>query len=250
MVRGRQIMNESRASILPEHEFDNVVPKRNVGSSAIATMLRRQILDGRFAFNERLPAERFLASQLGAARGTIREALRQLEEMSLVSRRVGSGTFVTYKEQPERNDVAEVTSPLELIDVRLAVEPNMARMAVLNANARNIQRLEAALKMAESSTNSVNTFSKSDEAFHLALAECTQNPLMQWLYKSINEVRSHNQWNARKDKILSPEKIRSYNRQHRNLFDAVNSRDAERAVNALTQHLQEARADLLGEADP
>jgi len=40
--------------------------------------------------------------------------------------------------------------------------------------------------------------------YHLTLAECSKNPVMQWLYRHINDVRGHAQWSARKDKILSP----------------------------------------------
>src|SRR5690606_25394789 len=66
------------------------------GAAAIAAQLRRAILDGTYGFRERLPAERELASHFGASRSTVREALKQLEEGQLVTRRIGSGTFVNY----------------------------------------------------------------------------------------------------------------------------------------------------------
>ena len=220
--------------------------EERMNSSRIASALRRSILDGEYIYNDRLPAERRLASMFGAARGTVREALRQLEQMNLVTRKIGSGTYVRHREREQHEEIAEHTSPIKLIEVRLAMEPDMARLAVTNANSRNIRKLNHALSKAEAAINSPNIFSEADEEFHLALAECSQNPLMVWLYSHVNEVRSHNQWNARKDKILSPEKIRSYNQQHRELFEAVNSRDAERASDVLTLHLNEARSDLIG----
>ena len=67
------------------------------GSAGIAAQLRRAILGGTYGFNERLPSERYLAEHFGASRGTIREALRRLQQMSMGSRQVGSGTFVTYR---------------------------------------------------------------------------------------------------------------------------------------------------------
>ncbi len=216
------------------------------GSAGIMAQLRREILAGGYGYRERLPAERELALQFGASRGTVREALRRLEEMNLVSRRVGSGTFVRYRGHADHEDIAELTSPLELIDVRLVVEPQMARLAVMNANAQDLQRMREALTAVERVRDNVDDFSRGDEAFHLALAESSRNPLLLWLYRQINEVRRHTQWDARKDKILTPRRIAEYNQQHRELYTAIASRDIEHAVQAITRHLEKARRDLMG----
>lgn len=213
------------------------------GSAAITLHLRRAIIDGEFTLGEKLPPERRLAEHFGTSRSTVREALRQLEAMKLVSRRVGSGTFVRYRQQ---GDIAEITSPLELIDVRAAVEPQMARLAVIHATGRELERLREALRQVESCDGDPERFSRGDEEFHLALAECTRNPLLLWLYGYINDVRSHKQWNARKDKILSPQHIALYNSQHRKLFESIVSRDLETAVATITEHLDLARRDLMG----
>lgn len=216
------------------------------GAAGIVAELRRSIVDGEYAYNERLPSERRLASLFGAARGTVREALRQLEQTHFVTRRGGSGTYVRYRERMSKDDIAEVTSPLELIEVRLAVETRLARLAVLNASGRNIQHLQDTLQRLDAAGDDPNAFSKADEDFHLALAECAQNALMLWLYHRINDIRGHNQWNARKDKILTAQRICEYNQQHLELFLAVQSRDIQRAEKAITEHLNKARQDLLG----
>jgi len=218
----------------------------SVGSAAIAARLRQAILEGRYADGERLPAERELAQHFDASRSTVREALRRLEETNLVSRRVGSGTFVTYRTAFDSNNIAEVTSPVELIDVRLAIEPQMARLVVSHATARDLERMGEALRQVEAANRDSEAFSRADEQFHLALAESTRNPLMVWLYRQINDVRCHAQWDAMKDKILISERIDEYNRQHRALYDALCSRDADAAVRIVTEHLEKARRDLLG----
>ena len=221
------------------------IPGNSGGSFRIASELRRAILDGSYSYGDRLPAERELATYYGASRSTVREALHRLDELKLVTRRVGSGTFVAYREYADQAEIADVTSPLELIDVRFAVEPQMARLAVLNSTVRDLNRLADALTSVEDS-GSPETFSRADEDFHLALAEATQNPLMLGLYRQINEVRGHTQWNARKDKILTSARMDAYNVQHRRLFTAIRSRDVDTAVSTITEHLQQARRDLLG----
>ncbi|MFQ6022643.1 MAG: FadR/GntR family transcriptional regulator [Acidiferrobacterales bacterium] len=216
------------------------------GSAGITAYLRRQILNGGYAYSERLPPERQLAAQFGASRGTVRAALQRLEEMNLVSRRVGSGTFVRYRGHADHEDIAELTSPLELIEVRLAVEPQMARLAAVNASARDLERMADALRRVEAAGDDPEYFTQGDAGFHLALAACTRNPLMIWVYRQINDVRGHKQWSAMKDKILTAERIKQYNIQHRALFKAVYSRDVDGAVGMITAHLEKARCDLLG----
>ncbi len=100
-----------------------------------------------------------------------------------------------------------------------------------NVCRRNVERVQ----------DNVEDFSRGDEAFHLALAE-----LLLWLYRHINEVHRHSQWNARKDKILTATRIAEYNQQHRELYTAIASRDIEHAVRAITGHLEKARGDLMG----
>lgn len=211
---------------------------------AIASQLRQAILDGVYVNGERLPAERQLASALASSRTTVREALRVLEHSKFVTRRVGSGTFVTFRPEAAEDDVAEVTSPLELVDVRLAVEPHMVRLATLHATLRDLERIGDALVALDDVGPSAEAFTKWDRTFHQLVAEATHNPLMISIYRQINHVRGHRQWNAMKDLVLNPQSIEDYNRQHRALFDALKSRDAETAVAIVNEHLVAARQQL------
>jgi DNA-binding FadR family transcriptional regulator len=147
--------------------------------------------------------------------------LKRLKDMDLVQRRAGSGTYVNYTAQPDHQHVAESTSPLELIEVRLAVEPVIARLAVVNANPRNLRQVHAALVTLEQAGDNPDAFSKADELFHLSLARCSQNSLMEWIYQMINEVRGHHQWDVRKNQLLRAKNIREYNAQHWALYESI-----------------------------
>jgi DNA-binding FadR family transcriptional regulator len=216
------------------------------GSAWITAQLRQAILEGGYAHGEKLPAERQLASAFGASRTTIRTALDQLEVERLVNRRVGSGTFVNFRAQGDAEDIAEETSPLELIEVRLGIEPNMVRLAVMNATARDIERLAGVMGRMEQTSTDAESFTLWDEEFHQAIADATRNPLMVWVYRQINTVRTHRQWNAMKDKVLTPERIAEYNAQHAALYEAIRTRDVDAAVAIVTNHLHYARRQLVG----
>ena len=65
-------------------------------TESIAARLRNDILVGTYKAGERLPAERDLASRLGVNRGSVREALKKLEQMGLVVIRRGDGATVRH----------------------------------------------------------------------------------------------------------------------------------------------------------
>ena len=216
------------------------------GSSGVFNRIREAIVNGDYHFNERLPSERDLAERFSAARGTVRAALVQLEQANLVRRKYGSGAFVAYNNRFDQEDIAEETSPLDLIETRLAIEPHVVKLVVTNANNRDLKKLQQALAHVLASGADPNAFSTADEAFHLMLAHCSQNPLLIWMYQRINDIRAHSQWSERKNNILSPEKITQYNRQHTDLLRLIVRRDMEGAARAMTTHLNQAKKDLLG----
>ena len=222
------------------------------GPRAISAYLQRAIETGAYSEGDRLPPERQLAATFQAARSTVRRALDQLEKAGLVSRRLGSGTFVgaTAASPRRASDLADQVSPLQLIEARLAVEPFTTRLAVLHATRRHFDDMEAVLAHGEECINDKDSFSKWDGEFHLLIAHASGNPLLINVYRQINHVRLHAQWDLMKEKILTPEVIAGYNRQHRAIFNALNERDAQGAYALITEHLEQAREDLVKANSP
>ena len=84
----------------------------------------------------------------------------------------------------------------------------------------------------------------------LLLARASANPLLLSIYRQINHVRLHAQWDAMKEKVLTPEVIVEYNRQHRGILNALHVRDAQLAQSLITGHLEKARDDLMKANSP
>lgn len=219
--------------------------REKMNAADIAGALRKQIASARFVQNDRLPPERTLAEQFGVARGTVREALKQLEEAGFVARRPGSGTYVTYSEKDEARSIVETTRPLELIDARFAVEPQMVRLAVLHGTEFDLSKAEAHLAAMENCGGDPATFADADERFHLALARCAHNALIYWMLEKMHEVRSHAQWARMRTLTLEPGIIALYNRQHRQILDTIRARDADTAARLMREHLETARRSLV-----
>ena len=231
--------------------FDSPPPPRDrpykVGAGDIAVYVRRRISGGELLNGERLPPERAFAEQFGVSRGTVRDALRRLEEAGFVEKRPGSGTYVAYSEV-ETASIARSTSPLELIDTRFALEPQIVRLAVLNATERALAKAERALDVMERSEDDPDAFAVGDETFHLALSECTRNAMLVWITERVSEVRNNTEWARMRQLTLSQAMIRRYNAQHREVFESVRRRDAEQAARAMRMHLELARKSLVDAA--
>ena len=238
----------NRAAHVPVTDIPDGTARPAGGVGAISAHLRRAIETGAYAEGDQLPPERQLATSFGAARSTVRRALDQLERAGLVSRRLGSGTYVMAAAVTGRPgiDLSHEISPLQLIEARFAVEPFTTRLAVLNATRRNLEDMDTALGRAEAALPAdKDGFSKWDSEFHLEIARASRNPLLLAVYRQINEVRLHAQWDAMKQQILTPNVITEYNRQHREILNAFHKRDAQLAETLVKTHLDKARNDLL-----
>lgn len=210
----------------------------------ISTDLRERIATGHHAPDSRLPSERALAETYGAARGTVREAIKLLERQGLVETRAGSGTYVISTATTGMPSVIETTRPLELVDARFAIEPHMVRLAVLHATEADIETCERHLDNMETCNHSKD-FADIDEDFHLSLADAAHNPMIRWMMEKCHEVRSHAQWNRMRTLTLAPSIVRLYNRQHRAIVDAIRARESETAMKAMREHLDTARRSLV-----
>jgi GntR family uxuAB operon transcriptional repressor len=217
--------------------------------SDVATELRRSIEDGTFQRFERLPPSRQLAEEFGVARNTLRGALSQLEKEGLLETRPGSGTYVTTDEDNVVPTAVEEASPLELIDARFALEPHICRLCVLHARREDFELLSALCSKMESSTKDPVSFAEADSAFHRGLAGATRNNLLIWLINQINTVRSLEEWTRMRHLTLNEQIIRHYNTQHREILNALRSREPERAAVKMKEHLESARMSLMRAAE-
>ncbi|MCH8177211.1 MAG: FadR family transcriptional regulator [Proteobacteria bacterium] len=234
---------------LPDPEPGSIkkkVPGRvGATTSNVASQLRCRILEGHYVHEERLPAERNLAEEFNVSRGTIRSALQILEDQHLITRHVGSGTYVSHQELTNQQEISSITSPLEMIGVRIALEPEIVRLAIANASYRDLEELRKALRRCEDCGGDAEKFARADTAFHLTLAHCSRNKLLYWVYGRISEVRRYSQWRKMKAKLLTPERMDYYNSQHRAIYEAIAARDTPEAVKIIKNHLYGVQDDLL-----
>ncbi|HET9664550.1 MAG TPA: FCD domain-containing protein [Burkholderiales bacterium] len=196
----------------------------------------------------RLPTERELARRFAMPRNAVRKTLAQLEAEGSITRHVGRGTFLAPHADANAArtlDSVAHTSPAELMEARLRIEPALAEMIVTNATPADFERMEMCLDKAERATT-LDEFELWDAALHQAIATATHNRFVVRVLDMVSAVRQQAEWGKLKDRIVTPERRIQYQEEHRNIVRALRERDAERARAFIIAHLQHARRNLFG----
>ncbi len=192
----------------------------------------------------KLPTERELATRFGMPRNTVRKTLAQLEAEGTITRHVGRGTFLAGT-GGFPSDSINHTSPAELMEARMRLEPSMAELIVINATPADFERMETCLERAERGT-SLDDFEVWDAALHQAMAAATHNRFMIRVFDMATAVRHQTEWGKLKDRVVTPERRLKYQEEHRSIVTALKARDADSARAAILAHLQHARRNLFG----
>lgn len=207
----------------------------------------RRIENGVLAPGEQLPPERILATELGIARNTLRRALRQLEDEGRLVRRIGAGTFVRSRANTQPVGLSgqlRHASPSELMEVRLIIEPAAAALAASRATLSDIEAIEDALRR-NIAAQGLAEFEHWDGQLHLLIIRATKNSVLVDYCEAINAVRNDPSWYRLKQRSVTPERRRLYERQHTELVAAIKDRDPERARRLTAHHMKTVSENLL-----
>ncbi|MEM9497133.1 MAG: FCD domain-containing protein [Pseudomonadota bacterium] len=145
--------------------------------------LKRQVHLGMLLPDERMPAERKLAEQIGISRVTLREALRVLEAEGYLRIRRGAagGAFVAPEEHLRTMSLRGLSSdPVRvsrIFEYRAAVEPLAAKFAARRRTPSDMRRLDEALSEIRGA-RTAGELRRGEAAFHLAIAEASANQLV------------------------------------------------------------------------
>lgn len=202
--------------------------------------LRRRITSGRYPRGSRIPPERTLAQELGLTRATLRKALAVLEGEGLIWRHVGRGTFVGEPPQDTEIDIrplVELTSPAEIMEVRLLIEPKIAALAAMRATRQEMDRMEEAVLRSENAVGFEDN-EKWDLVLHEIIAGSTNNHLLETLFRITNQLRKGEVWGRMKEASLTPRRWKIYAEQHHELLGAIRDRNAVLAEELMRKHLE------------
>lgn len=176
--------------------------KQSKAYQDVVDQIQELIMAGTLKAGSLLPAERELKEQFGISRGTLREALRVLEQKGLIEIRTGvaGGSMVREINSDNLSENLGLlirncaVSLRDLAEFREEVEGGVAALAAQRAGDDDVAALKALLVEAEGNLNQGRSgwdaFIRADEQLHLALARMSGNLLfltvLQSLYVNIH----------------------------------------------------------------
>lgn len=213
------------------------------------TQLRAYLAQEQLSENSRLPSERDLCDLLGVSRAALRKGLARLQEEGRIWRHVGRGTFVGPRPAEHGDDFASIisrTNPSRVMEARLQIEPQLARLAALHATREDVDEMRHCLrKTAEA--DSWRGYETWDNKLHRAIAEATHNPVLVAMFDSLNTIRRAVVWGRLRSARLPDPSHHSF-AEHERLVAAISDRDLEAATSRMDEHLQSVAKNLLSAA--
>lgn len=191
---------------------------------------------------EELPPERTLATQLNVNRHRLRLALETMREASELPRPV-----IRRNGPPilKGDVVIQDTNALEVIELRMVLEPAIARLAAVRASPVQIAKiLEAA------TTPSGVARTTGDIAFHKLLADSSGNQLAASLYAFLRHVGADQRLHIPATKEITRERIQIRDVEHRNIAEAIASRSPDAAEQAMRTHLRRVQREIADRLNP
>lgn len=188
----------------------------------------------------KLPTERALSETLGVGRRSVRRALEVLEAEGQIWRRQGAGTFVGERPDGWSDHVGALvagTDIMEIMEVRLRIEPQLAQLAAMRAKPDEIERMRW---LADKTGQSADADAKElwDGALHRQIAQSAGNQLFLSIFDVVNRIRQDDAWQSIRERARQFAKdARTSFEQHVAIVEAIAARDPGQAGEAMRQHL-------------
>jgi GntR family transcriptional repressor for pyruvate dehydrogenase complex len=214
--------------------------------------LGADIRAGRYKPTERLPTELELMARFDVSRTVVREAVASLKAEGLVVTRQGSGAFVAQNPtgKPFRivsDDLKSITEVLNVLQLRLAVEVEVAGSAALKRDPRMLDDIGRCLERIDEAVRAGDAAIKADYEFHVSIARATGNPYFERFMRFLGTVLIPRQ--TVRAGMEDPRARRDYldqvQAEHRAIYRAIRAADPDAARSAARAHLEAGRERYL-----
>ncbi|SDA99988.1 DNA-binding transcriptional regulator, FadR family [Sinorhizobium sp. NFACC03] len=224
---------------------DNTTPQGKTLVARVTDALGGQIAGGHYKPGDRLPSEAQLTQEFGVSRTVVREAIAALRSGGLVEARHGIGVFVLEPTPvaplPFHGvDLARVSSLIEMLELRTAVEGDAAALAALRRSPAQEEKIIEAFDSFCASAAEGRPTAEADFNFHLAIAQATNNPrfseFLQMLGTALIPRRAVSE--SGEETVLAAAELSRLISEHEAILIAIQDGDEEQARSAMRQHLK------------
>jgi len=216
-------------------------------TDGLAMHVRELIGSGEYQPGDRLPSIAEMARRFGVGPPTLREALRKLETVGLVTIRHGSGVYVGKSQDsllvsnPVFGGTVSKKLLLDLIQARIPVELTAVSLAAEQANVEHLAEMERLLETASRSLGDDTVLNPTNMAFHGRIALASGNSVLHQILEVLSNLFIDEQ-RLILDIFGSREQDHA---EHLGILDALRRRDGALAVQRMRAHLEGVREALL-----
>ena len=220
----------------------NPVKTRKVYEEIVG-QIKQLIIDGKLQPGDKLLSERELSEKLNVSRASVREAFSALEMMGIISIRPGEGSFVkqvsyegmleplTFLLQVKISDITQV------LEVRKILEVEIAALAAMRATPEALADIHRALGYMQEEVDAGGIGDRADDAFHLALAQAANNPVLIKVMATITDLMSNTFRTSRQKLLLVDHMVELLQESHFRVYDAIAKKDPDLARLCMREHL-------------
>lgn len=220
--------------------------RTKTASSEVSAQIKEMIRQGQLQPGDRLPPERELAEILGVSRTTLREALRSLSAIGMISIRQGEGSFVEHFKLEGILEPLSVLFHLEgdesgirsFSEVRVILEVETAALAAKRADAEDIRIIDECVASMVEEVRNGGVGDIADADFHLALAKASKNPLILRLMETITDLMKHTYQASRKQLFLDQGTLEEIYNSHSEVAEAIRMKKPQIARQRMKDHLK------------
>ena len=242
------------------HERDRMTPRADSGDSApdgSSGPQRRRLADdiygrvlemiaaGQFVEGTRLPSENQLCREYSVSRPVVREAFARLRSDGIVVARQGAGSFVRRRPPQaliEHSGAGDVAAIMRCMEARLALEPAAARHAAYRASPADLELIARKLDQMEASMRARVPSREADLDVHRAIAGASGNDLFCDMLDVVRPIMLRAIDVAQTlTKMGDAQRVDTVVDEHRQILEAIRSRDGEAAELLMRYHLVQAR---------
>lgn len=216
---------------------------RGNASDQLAEKIRGQILSGQIPPGYIFPNETQFCERLGVGRSTLRDAYKALESTGFITRIKHVGTMVNgysdiSKSSPLRTSLmmADVD---ELMEFRVMIEAELARLAAKRATEENLRQMEYALDNMRANTGNIPKLTQYDTAFHLEIAKASRNRILASTMENAKELFQEGVYKA--FQVDTEANVKEALQYHGQILEAIRKRDSEAAYSLMRQHIGSVR---------
>jgi GntR family transcriptional repressor for pyruvate dehydrogenase complex len=212
----------------------------------LLSTFKQLISEGTLAPGARLPPEREISANLGVSRASLRQALKVLEIMGIISQRVGDGTYLNtgaprvLSEPMEFLILLDGISFHELMEARLIVEPELAARAAIRASPADIAALRACiLDMDKAARSDRDRLISDDLQFHDVISRAAGNRVCSSMFSVVHQQLAN--LIGMTSQLVELEHTLKL---HKRIYAAIRKHDPDAARERMLEHLRDATSLL------